>query len=60
MGLSGEIIPVRTAEVKLLAHRPLRSGLRVDRASALLKARPLGIDDALKRFHCEWSERAVP
>jgi len=60
MGLSGEIIPVRTAEVKLLAHRPLRSGLRVDRAAALLRAQPLAIDEALRRFQLEWSERTVP
>jgi dTDP-4-dehydrorhamnose reductase len=56
-GLSGEIVPVRTADVKLLAPRPLRSGLRVDRAAALLRERPLAIDSALERFHHQWATR---
>ncbi len=53
-GLRGEIVPVRTADVKLLAPRPLRAGLRVDRAAALLRAQPLAIDAALDRFHEQW------
>jgi len=56
-GLQGEIEPVRTADVKLLAPRPLRAGLDVARAAALLRAKPLSIDDALDRFHAEWSRR---
>ncbi|HEY6100744.1 MAG TPA: sugar nucleotide-binding protein, partial [Anaeromyxobacter sp.] len=56
-GLSGEIVPVRTADAKLLAPRPLRSGLRVDRAAALLHAKPLSIDEALDRFHEQWKLR---
>ncbi len=56
-GLSGEIVPVRTADVKLLAPRPLRSGLRVDRAAALLRSKPLQQAEALDRFHTEWSRR---
>jgi len=56
-GLSGEIVPVRTADVKLPAPRPLRGGLRVDRAAALLRQRPLGVDEAIDRFHEEWSRR---
>lgn len=56
-GLSGEIVPVRTADAKLLAPRPLRAGLKVDRAAALLRNKPLGIDEALERFHAEWSLR---
>ncbi len=36
-GLDGEIVPVKTADVKLLAPRPLRGGLRVERAAALLR-----------------------
>jgi dTDP-4-dehydrorhamnose reductase len=59
-GLEGEIVPVRTADVKLLAPRPLRGGLRVDRAAALLRNRPLGIDEALARFKAEWARRAAP
>jgi dTDP-4-dehydrorhamnose reductase len=57
-GLQGEIVPVRTADVKLLAPRPLRGGLRVERAAALLTEKPLSIDDALERFHAEWQIRS--
>ncbi|HET7755163.1 MAG TPA: SDR family oxidoreductase [Anaeromyxobacteraceae bacterium] len=58
-GLAGEIVPVRTADVKLPAPRPLRGGLRVDRAAALLRAKPWPIDDALEAFHAEWTRRAA-
>jgi len=58
-GLSGTIIPVKTADVKLLAPRPLRAGLRVDRAASLLRARPLAIDAALECFHKQWLARAA-
>lgn len=54
-GLSGEIVPVKTADVKLLAPRPLKGGLRVERAAALLRNRPLGIVDAVERFFGERS-----
>jgi dTDP-4-dehydrorhamnose reductase len=56
--LRGKIVPVRTAEVKLAAPRPLRGGLRVERAAALLRNRPLSIEAALDRFHEEWSRRS--
>jgi dTDP-4-dehydrorhamnose reductase len=56
-GLRGEIVPVRLADVKLLAPRPRRAGLDVRRAAALLRAKPLGIDAQLDRFHAEWSQR---
>lgn len=56
-GLQGEIVPVKTADVKLPAPRPLRGGLKVERAAKLLKNRPLSIDDALERFHSEWRLR---
>jgi dTDP-4-dehydrorhamnose reductase len=59
-GLKGEIVPVKTADVKLLAPRPLRGGLRVDRAAALLRNKPMGIDQALDRFHDEWTRRTSP
>jgi dTDP-4-dehydrorhamnose reductase len=58
-GLAGVIQPVRTADVKLLAPRPLRCGLRVERAAALLRARPLELDAALERFHQQWMTRSV-
>ncbi|WP_242344782.1 SDR family oxidoreductase [Anaeromyxobacter terrae] len=57
-GLAGEIIPVKTADVKLLAPRPLRGGLRTERAAALLRTKPLAIDEALRRFHAEWRRRS--
>ena len=56
-GLAGEIVPVKTADVKLPAPRPLKGGLRVDRAAALLRNKPLRLDEALARFHQEWSLR---
>ncbi len=58
-GLSGEIVPVRTADVKLLAPRPLQSGLDVSRATKLLRTRPLSIDAALKQFHGQWLARTI-
>jgi dTDP-4-dehydrorhamnose reductase len=58
-GLAGEIVPVRTADVKLPAPRPLRGGLVVDRAAALLRAKPLAIDAQLERFHAEWQRRVA-
>jgi dTDP-4-dehydrorhamnose reductase len=56
-GLRGEIVPVRTAEAKLAAPRPLRGGLRVERAAELLRDKPLEIEDALARFREEWARR---
>jgi len=56
-GLRGDVVPVRTADVKLLAPRPLRGGLEVDRAAALLRNRPLPVDEAIERFHAEWQGR---
>jgi dTDP-4-dehydrorhamnose reductase len=58
-GLEGEIVPVKTADVKLLAPRPLRGGLRTERAAALLRAKPLPIDEALRRFREEWRGRGA-
>ncbi len=57
-GLSGEIVPVRTADVKLLAPRPLRSGLVVERAAGLLRSAPLPLEAQLERFHAEWQARS--
>jgi dTDP-4-dehydrorhamnose reductase len=56
-GLRGDVVPVRTADAKLAAPRPLRGGLRVERAAALLHTRPLPVDEALERFHAEWQRR---
>jgi dTDP-4-dehydrorhamnose reductase len=58
-GLSGQIIPVRTADVNLPAPRPLRGGLKVGRAAALLRHRPLTLDEALDLFHAEWMTRSA-
>ncbi len=56
-GLTPRIVPVATADAKLLAPRPLRGGLRVDLATSLLRNRPLELDEALDRVHAEWVER---
>jgi dTDP-4-dehydrorhamnose reductase len=59
-GLSGEIVAVRTADAKLPAPRPLRGGLVVERAAALLRTRPLAVDEALDRFREEWRRSGRP
>ncbi len=60
-GLQGQIVPIRTADVKLPAPRPLRGGLVVERASALLhNHHPLEIEDAIARFHAERLKRVAP
>ncbi len=56
-GLVGEIVPVRTSDVKLLAPRPLKGGLRVERATRLLKHAPLPLEAALDRFFEEMASR---
>jgi dTDP-4-dehydrorhamnose reductase len=58
--LVGEIVPVRMADVKLPAPRPLRCGLRVERALSLLREKPLDVDTALRRFAEEWNLRPGP
>jgi dTDP-4-dehydrorhamnose reductase len=55
--LPGAIVPVRTADVNLLAPRPLRSSLDVSRATGMLRAKPLGIDEALEKFFEQWTAR---
>lgn len=57
-GLTGEIVPVLTRDASLLAPRPLRGGVVVERAAALLREKPLGIDEAIRRFREEWRRRA--
>ncbi|OLC77300.1 MAG: hypothetical protein AUH83_04830 [Deltaproteobacteria bacterium 13_1_40CM_4_68_19] len=48
------IVPVRVADLKLPAPRPLRCGLRVDKVRRLLgESVPLPIDAALDRFLAE-------
>jgi dTDP-4-dehydrorhamnose reductase len=56
-GLTGEIVPVKTADVALPAPRPLRGGLVVARAARLLRNQPLGVEVALGRFVTEWKRR---
>jgi dTDP-4-dehydrorhamnose reductase len=48
------IVPVQMADLKLLAPRPLRCGLRVDKVRRLLgESVPLPVDAALDRFIAE-------
>jgi len=50
----GLVVPVRTADVKLPAPRPLRCGLLVDKVRKLLGEEvPLPLDKALDRFIAE-------
>jgi dTDP-4-dehydrorhamnose reductase len=51
------IVPVKMAELKLASPRPLRSGLKVDKARANLSTRPLGLHESLARFHATWKAR---
>ncbi|HSP77413.1 MAG TPA: SDR family oxidoreductase, partial [Myxococcaceae bacterium] len=55
----GLITPVRMADMKLASPRPLRSGLRVDKARRELRARPLSLSESLERFHAAWSGGAL-
>jgi len=58
-GLRGQILGVPTASVKLPAPRPLRGGLRVERARRLLRHGPIDADEAIDRFHAEWQRRSA-
>ncbi len=58
-GLEPRIEGVKTASVRLPAPRPLRGGLRVERAARMLRNQPLPIDEALDRFHREWLARSA-
>lgn len=51
---AGLITPTRLADMKLASPRPLRSGLRVDKVRAQLRAQPLGLGESLRRFHAAW------
>ncbi|MBJ6764053.1 SDR family oxidoreductase [Myxococcaceae bacterium JPH2] len=48
------IVPTRMADLKLPAPRPLRSGLKTDKARAQLTQRPMALGDSLSRFHAAW------
>ena len=48
------LVPTRLADLKLASPRPLRSGLKVDKVRAHLKAQPLSLDEGLRRLHATW------
>jgi dTDP-4-dehydrorhamnose reductase len=50
------ITPSKLKDVKLASPRPLRSGLRPDKASAELAEKPLALPVALARFHAAWRD----
>lgn len=54
------ITPSKMADLKLPSPRPLRSGLKVDKARAQLAARPLGLSESLARFHAAWKAASTP
>jgi dTDP-4-dehydrorhamnose reductase len=56
----GLLTPSRMADLKLPSPRPLRSGLKVDKARAQLAAKPLGLSEALARFHAAWKAGTTP
>lgn len=51
---AGLIVPTKMADLKLSAPRPLRSGLKTDKARELLVEKPLALEESLKRFHATW------
>ncbi len=54
------ITPTKMADLKLASPRPLRSGLKVDKARAQLEAKPLSLAESLARFHAAWKAGATP
>jgi dTDP-4-dehydrorhamnose reductase len=58
-GLTGEIVEVPTENAGLPARRPLRAGLKVDRATLLLREKPLPIDAAIDMFYAQWLTRSA-
>jgi dTDP-4-dehydrorhamnose reductase len=48
------VVPTRMADLKLSAPRPLKSGLRTDKAKEQLSHQPLALADSLARFHESW------
>ena len=48
------ITPSKLAELKLASPRPLHSELTTEKVSQLLRAKPLGLDEQLRRFHAAW------
>jgi dTDP-4-dehydrorhamnose reductase len=54
------ITPTRMADMKLPSPRPLRSGLKVDKARSQLAAKPLSLSEALSRFHAAWKAGSTP
>ena len=47
-------VPSLLADVKLSSPRPKKAGLKVDKALAELKAKPLQLHESLERFNQEW------
>ena len=47
------LVPSKLADAGMASPRPPRSGLRVDKALAALKARPLGLRASLEQFRAE-------
>ncbi len=48
------IVPTRMADLKLPSPRPLKGGLRTDKARTQLSEKPLELAESLSRFHATW------
>ncbi|HZI11043.1 MAG TPA: SDR family oxidoreductase [Myxococcus sp.] len=48
------IVPTRMAELKLPSPRPLKSGLKTDKARTQLSEKPLELAASLSLFHATW------
>ena len=49
----GLLVPIRLADAGMASPRPPRSGLRLDKALAALRTRPLGLRASLEQFRAE-------
>jgi dTDP-4-dehydrorhamnose reductase len=52
------LVPSTLAEAGMASPRPPRSGLRVEKALSVLRARPLGLRASLEQFRAEVEGRA--
>jgi dTDP-4-dehydrorhamnose reductase len=53
---NASISPIKTETLKQKAKRPLRGGLRVEKAQSLLKTKLLNVEEGLERAKQSWGE----
>lgn len=55
----GLILPSSSADINWIAKRPANSSLDVSKAMRLLKSKPIGIEDAIKRLKAELGGQSI-